>query len=396
MRKIIPLTLAGAVVAAASGGTFAYAAADKQVTVSVDGQPRTVSTFAGTVGDVLADKGIAVGAHDQVAPAPNTKLSEGTEIAVRYGRPVTVHVDGKKKTFWTTAESVGAAMKTAGLTDPDLQISTSRDTAITRQGLTWNVNSVKKVSVVADGKTHKIETSAGTVGQALKDAKVSVDDNDLVSVPKSTALKDGAKIKVTEVTTKTKTKTESIDYRTKHRKTKDLAKGETQVETAGKQGERTSTYLVTYYNGKEHGRRMISKEVTSDPVDEVVLVGTKKSSSNFTTSGSDDSTSTSASNKTGRSNKNGNSSGSGDDAPAVASGSIWDKIAQCESGGNWSINTGNGFYGGLQFTLQTWHAFGGSGMPQNASREQQIAVAKKVQAAQGWNAWPVCSHKAGV
>lgn len=79
----------------------------------------------------------------------------------------------------------------------------------------------------------------------------------------------------------------------------------------------------------------------------------------------------------------------------MSSGSIWDKIAACESGGNWHINTGNGFYGGLQFTLSTWHAYGGSGMPQNASRETQIAVAKRVQASQGWGAWPVCSRKAG-
>jgi len=77
-------------------------------------------------------------------------------------------------------------------------------------------------------------------------------------------------------------------------------------------------------------------------------------------------------------------------------GSVWDRIAACESGGNWAINTGNGYYGGLQFTLGTWQANGGTGMPQDASREQQIAVAQHVQATQGWGAWPVCSVKAGV
>lgn len=77
-------------------------------------------------------------------------------------------------------------------------------------------------------------------------------------------------------------------------------------------------------------------------------------------------------------------------------GSVWDRIAACESGGNWSINTGNGFYGGLQFTLSTWYGYGGTGMPNQASREQQIAVAQRVQAGQGWGAWPVCSVKAGV
>lgn len=84
-------------------------------------------------------------------------------------------------------------------------------------------------------------------------------------------------------------------------------------------------------------------------------------------------------------------------APANAAGAgTWDKLAQCESGGNWSINTGNGYYGGLQFTLQTWKAFGGSGMPQNASKAEQIRVATKVQAAQGWGAWPACTAKLGI
>ncbi|QGF25167.1 hypothetical protein Rai3103_09730 [Raineyella fluvialis] len=84
-------------------------------------------------------------------------------------------------------------------------------------------------------------------------------------------------------------------------------------------------------------------------------------------------------------------------AATVSSGStVWDRIAQCESGGNWSINTGNGFSGGLQFTPSTWSAYGGTGSASSASREQQIAVAQRVQASQGWGAWPVCSVKAGV
>ena len=88
-------------------------------------------------------------------------------------------------------------------------------------------------------------------------------------------------------------------------------------------------------------------------------------------------------------------------APARAhsstpSGSVWDKLAQCESGGNWSINTGNGYYGGLQFSLSTWRAYGGKGYPHEASREEQIRIAKKLQAAAGWGSWPACSSKLGL
>jgi uncharacterized protein YabE (DUF348 family) len=95
VRKIIPVVVAGAIAVAASGGTFAYAAADKQITLSVDGQNQTVNTFAKTVGDVLKDRGITVGAHDEVAPGLDTKLSEGSAVAVRFGRQVTVEEDGR-------------------------------------------------------------------------------------------------------------------------------------------------------------------------------------------------------------------------------------------------------------------------------------------------------------
>ncbi|MFT4044006.1 MAG: transglycosylase family protein [Gordonia sp. (in: high G+C Gram-positive bacteria)] len=79
-------------------------------------------------------------------------------------------------------------------------------------------------------------------------------------------------------------------------------------------------------------------------------------------------------------------------ATAAADGHNWDAVAQCESGGNWAINTGNGYYGGLQFTQSTWEANGGSGSASNASREEQIRVAENVLASQGAGAWPVCGQ----
>lgn len=87
------------------------------------------------------------------------------------------------------------------------------------------------------------------------------------------------------------------------------------------------------------------------------------------------------------------------DTASAASSSTWDRLAQCESGGNWSISSGNSFYGGLQFTSSTWTAFGGgtyADRADHASRSQQIAVANKVLASQGWGAWPACSSKLGL
>ena len=82
--------------------------------------------------------------------------------------------------------------------------------------------------------------------------------------------------------------------------------------------------------------------------------------------------------------------------PSATSSTVWDSLAQCESSGNWGINTGNGYAGGLQFSPSTWAAYGGTGSAASASREQQIAVAERVQAGQGWGAWPSCAAKLGL
>lgn len=87
------------------------------------------------------------------------------------------------------------------------------------------------------------------------------------------------------------------------------------------------------------------------------------------------------------------------ESASAAPASAWDALAQCESGGDWAINTGNSFYGGLQFTYSTWHAYGGGVYADTANlatREQQIEIAEKTLAGQGWGAWPVCSVQAGV
>jgi hypothetical protein len=98
----------------------------------------------------------------------------------------------------------------------------------------------------------------------------------------------------------------------------------------------------------------------------------------------------------------GSSGGGGDsdppesDAPPVAGDSVWDRLAECESGGNWSINTGNGYYGGLQFSESSWHAVGGAGLPHQHSREEQIKRGKILQQQAGWGSWPACSAELGL
>ncbi|HEX5945702.1 MAG TPA: transglycosylase family protein [Acidimicrobiales bacterium] len=99
----------------------------------------------------------------------------------------------------------------------------------------------------------------------------------------------------------------------------------------------------------------------------------------------------------GSSESSGSSGGQAAAAPSSSGGSgVWDQLAECESGGNWSISTGNGYHGGLQFSQESWNAAGGSGNPANASREEQIRVAENLQSMQGWGAWPSCSSQLGL
>ena len=82
--------------------------------------------------------------------------------------------------------------------------------------------------------------------------------------------------------------------------------------------------------------------------------------------------------------------------PLPTVGTVWDQLAECESGGDWQINSGNGFYGGLQFTLTSWRAVGGTGYPHENSREEQILRAEILQDLQGWGAWPGCARRLGL
>jgi hypothetical protein len=141
--------------------------------------------------------------------------------------------------------------------------------------------------------------------------------------------------------------------------------------SAGKPGAKRVTYQLVYVDGKLAGKIAVSSTMLSQPVDQVEKTGSKPQP----TSGG---------------------SGGGGTPPPNTSGLNWDAVAQCESGGNWHINTGNGFYGGLQFDYGTWLSNGGGAYAPRAdlaSREQQIAVANRLYAARGSSPWPVCGAR---
>ena len=390
MRKIIPAAIAGATALAVAGSTFAYASLDKDVTLSVDGAPRQVSTMAGTVGELLKSQHVAINEHDVIAPSASTKLTDGTVVAVQFGRHLKISVDGKPQSYWTTATNVGAALASLGIESEGAELSTSRSTGIGREGLSLDIATLKVVTIDAAGHKRVIKTTGQTVADALDAAKISVDSNDKLSVRAAARLLDVSSFTYTKVDVRKVTKKKKVAHSVVRKNSDSLAKGTTKVDVEGRDGVRTVVVRETRYNGKVKDRKKLSDTITSAPVTRVILVGTKVAKKPKSSSA------TTSSKKTPSSSGGSSSRGSSSGGSSTPSGSVWDRLAQCEAGGNWSINTGNGFYGGLQFTLSTWRAYGGTGMPNEASREEQIAVGKRVQAAQGWGAWPACTAKLGI
>ena len=364
-RSRIALVGAIAVVLiAVSAVTFGYSRLSTEVTLAVDGQERTVSTHGDTVADVLEDEGIELAERDVVSPDPDEKIETGDKIAVRFSRPIELTVDGKTSTHWVTATDVNGALAQIGAVYSDSRLSTSRSADIGRGGTEIEVVTPKKLTFeLAGKKAVKREVAALTVEDALAEMKVDLDKRDIVKPGRKHKVEDGDRIVFTNIETRKRhVDDEVISAPVKKIEDDSMFEGESKVTTEGADGLRDVTYRVFTRNGQVTRRVVLKQDVTKKPTTEVVRVGTKTNAPNF-----------------------------------AGGNSVWDRLAQCESGGNWAINTGNGYYGGLQFNAGTWHANGGSGLPHQASREEQIRIATKVRdASGGYGAWPACAASLGL
>jgi resuscitation-promoting factor RpfB len=367
----------GAAALAVAAGSVGVAHYDKAVEVSVDGQPSSVHVLGSTVADVLDKQDIAVGPHDVVVPSLASSVSDGDHISVRYGRKLTVTVDGATKEYWTTATTVDSALQDLGIRADGATLSASRSQPLGRGGLTLAVTTPKKVVLVADGKKRTVTTTGTTVFGMLAELGVVKKLDDIVTPAMPTALEDGMKVVLKRVTIKKVATKESIAYPVTKQKDSSLYKGQTKVVTPGKKGTRTVVRQKTWVDGKLTTTKVLSQKVLRKPVPAVVKVGTKSRPTTSTTTTRDA----------------GNTSGAGIN---LANAAMWDRIAQCESGGNWHINTGNGYYGGLQFATASWLANGGADFASRAdlaSRAEQITVANRYYAKAGLGPWG-CAHAA--
>ena len=349
-----------AVVATAVVGAASIATIDKAVTLTVDGQQRTVHFIGSTVEDVLAREGITVGPHDLLIPGADAPVNDGAAIALNYGRKLTITVDGETQEFYTTARTVDAALLQLGLEAEGAELSVSRALPLGRQGLAMVMTTPKTVKLTVGGKARTIESTAVTVAEALNDEGLTLGELDKVKPALTAEVTEDLKITLTRIVEKQRTATEKIGYGTTRKNDGSLYKGESKTVKAGKSGSKKVTYLDTYVNGKRDESKKVKTVVVSKPVNAVVAVGTKSRPVT--------------------------------NLPSVSGGLNWAALARCESGGNPRAVNPAGYYGLYQFSLSTWRAMGMSGNPIDASPATQTAAAQKLYNAAGRGQWPYCGR----
>ncbi|WHM38329.1 resuscitation-promoting factor [Streptomyces sp. BPTC-684] len=357
LRKIIPQAL---VVACLAGGTTAFLANDKAVRLTVDGVPRTLHTFADDVDELLADQHVSVGDHDIVAPGRHERLAGGDEVVVRYGRPVALTLDGRRRQVWTTAQTVDGALRQLGVRAEGAYLSASRSFEIGRAGIGLDVRTERQVTFLADGRERTIRTNAATVADAIEEAGISLRGQDTTSVPPSAFPRDGQTITVMRITGSREVREEPIPYEVEKTEDDSLFAGTEVVDRPGQRGFRKVTYALRTVDGVRQKPRKVAEHVVRRPVAQTVRVGTRP-------------------------------------LPTSVGGADhldWDELAHCESGGRPGAVDPTGNYGGLyQFDGRTWHALGGSGLPQHASASEQTFRAKKLYVQRGSSPWPHCGRR---
>jgi uncharacterized protein YabE (DUF348 family) len=363
VRRSLKYGIYGAVLAGVVGGSVAVATAANgatPVTLVVDGHTRQVNTSAGNVRGALASAGYRVDGHDIVAPALQSPIHDGSRIVLNRGRQLRLDVDGKAMTVWTTAPTVAAALGQLGYPSTDF-VSVSRSARLPLTATSIALRSPKDVALRVGRRSRDVVTTAATVGSLFDQLGITVGAHDRVRPALTKPVTEAMHVRLDRVRIKRVTRRQSIAFSTITRHSGALYTDQSDLVRAGHQGRELVTYKLVFVNGKRTKRSVVHRHVVMRPTAKIERVGTKQRPQ---------------------------------PQPAVSDNGLnWDAVAACESGGDWSINTGNGFYGGLQFDSGTWLAYGGGQYAPRAdlaTREQQIAVATRDYEANGSSPWPVC------
>lgn len=360
--------------------TIGAASTHKTVTIKVGEATKTIDTWAVTAEGALEAAHVSVGHHDVVFPSPGTALSDGDTVTVRQAVPVKVINDGKSTVHWTVSQSFTHMI--ASEKNVKSIVISQKDSVLP---LTVNP---QKVHVTHDGTTTDMSVDPSkTLQQNLASINVTLNPLDRVEL----TLKDGVKKKsllsredsvfsaeaekfgaansdlvVTRIERSIVEKKIVKEKAPVEERTDDsLYKGQTKVIEEGSDDVRLQRIFVEKVNGKVAKEEVLSEKQISTVKKRIVAKGTKPVPAGFTPG-------------------------------SFSGGDPWAALAQCEAGGNPARNSGNGYYGMYQFSLSTWRSVGGSGLPSEASAEEQTMRAKMLQARSGWGQWPACTRRLGL
>lgn len=346
-----------------AGGTAV--AAYKTVTLTVDGASMTVPTMKSRVIDVLHENGFEVGDRDDLYPAADALVEQSEAIVLRRSRPLEISTDGGgTEQVWTTASTVQEALAQLHMTDK-APLAASRGARVPLEGMSLPVVSPRTVQVNDAGAIRTVHLAAPNVAALLEAEGVPLQQSDTVTPAPSSPVVEGMQIQVTRI--RVAKVTERLPLAPVDQRIEDVNLNMSRqiVEDPGTPGTQDVTFAVATVDGVETGRLPVANVVVSPARGGVLRVGAKP----------------------------------GTEVPPVSNGATWDALSSCEAGGNWAINTGNGYFGGVQFDQNTWERSGGlryAARADLATREEQIAIAEVTRSRQGWGAWPTCSGRIGV
>ncbi len=355
------VTMGGMVtgLALAVGGIVHAATYDQLVTVDMDGTVTQVRTESESVAEFLDERGVTLGAQDRVSPAPETELDGGETVTVRRAKALTLVVDGRISQETVHDVTVEDALETLGVRpEQGADLSMKPEQRLGLDGNSLVVSNPKKVTLRVDGEKHSFVTTAPTMEDVLRQRGVRLGELDEVKPALSAYVKPRQALRVVRIEKVTRTEELTVDHDVTYEDDSSMFRGDTKVVSEGRDGLVRAKVELILADGEVRKRRVISRSAVRKPIPQVLKRGTKD--------------------------------------PDSIDGGVWDRLAQCESGGNWSTNSGNGFYGGLQFSAATWRAVGGTGLPHEHSKAEQIKRGKILQQRAGWGQWPACSKKLGL
>ena len=339
-------------------------AGEKLVTIYDRGAEKTIVTKARTIREALKLAKFSIDERqDVVEPSLDSEMvAEKYNINIFRARPITI-VDGNKRLKVTTAEQTPALIaKAAGIEvfeEDKTTLSNSDNMAVDGANMVMKIDRASMVNFVLYGKESAIRTYAKTVGELLKEKNIDLKKDDTLSVDRSAKIIPGMKIELWRNGKQTITAEEDVKFEVEKVQDANRDSGYREVKQAGENGKKNVTYEVEMKNGVEVSRKEIASVVTKEPKKQIEIVGTKSSTS-F----------------------------SGSFSEALA------RLRSCE--GNYTSNTGNGYYGAYQFDKRTWGNYGGYELASDAPAAVQDEKAWQTYKARGWQPWPTCKVKMGL